>query len=116
MATTLMLQLESFHRPFLPLGQIGVLAAMLPSRAPLGFVAMLGVLALIGILIRNSVVLIVQIEELRAEGRSAWEAKDRRDLTGGKLKSQVPISPTIPYSATGYDASSAPIELSRSAA
>jgi multidrug efflux pump subunit AcrB len=57
-----------------PLGLIGVVAAMLPSRAPLGFVAILGVLALIGILIRNSVILIVQIEELRAEGRSAWEA------------------------------------------
>ena len=36
--------------------------------------AILGVLALIGILIRNSVILIVQIEQLRAEGRPAWEA------------------------------------------
>jgi multidrug efflux pump subunit AcrB len=79
MATILMLQLESFHRLFLvvavaPLGLIGVVAALLPSRAPLGFVAILGVLALIGILIRNSVILIVQIEELRAEGRAAWDA------------------------------------------
>ena len=40
----------------------------------LGFVAILGVLALIGILIRNSVILIVQIEQLRTEGRPAWEA------------------------------------------
>jgi multidrug efflux pump len=79
MATILMIQLESFHRLFLvvavaPLGLIGVVAALLPSRAPLGFVAILGVLALIGILIRNSVILIVQIEELRAEGRAAWDA------------------------------------------
>ena len=79
MATILMIQLESFHRLFLvvavaPLGLIGVVAAMLPSRSPLGFVAILGVLALIGILIRNSVILIVQVEELRAEGRDPWEA------------------------------------------
>jgi multidrug efflux pump len=79
MATILMIQLESFHRLFLvvavaPLGLIGVVAAMLPSRAPLGFVAILGVLALIGILIRNSVILIVQVEELRAEGRDPWQA------------------------------------------
>jgi len=79
MATILMLQLQSFQRLFLvvavaPLGLIGVVAALLPSRAPLGFVAILGVLALIGILIRNSVILIVQIEELRSAGRSAWDA------------------------------------------
>ena len=55
MATILMIQLQSFHRLFLvfavaPLALIGVVAAMLPSGAPLGFVAILGVLALIGIL------------------------------------------------------------------
>ena len=53
---------------------IGVVMALLPSGAPLGFVAILGVLALIGILIRNSVILIVRIEELRSEGRAAWDA------------------------------------------
>ncbi|WP_315834798.1 efflux RND transporter permease subunit [Bradyrhizobium prioriisuperbiae] len=79
MATILMLQLQSFQRLFLvfavaPLALIGVVAALLPSGAPLGFVAILGVLALIGILIRNSVILIVQIEHLREEGRPAWEA------------------------------------------
>jgi multidrug efflux pump subunit AcrB len=47
---------------------------MLRSGVPLGFVAILGVLALVGILIRNSVILIVQIEELRREGRDPWEA------------------------------------------
>jgi multidrug efflux pump subunit AcrB len=75
----LMLQLQSFQRLFLvfavaPLALIGVVAALLPSGAPLGFVAILGVLALIGILIRNSVILIVQIEHLRDEGRPPWEA------------------------------------------
>ncbi len=79
MATILMVQLQSFHRLFLvfavaPLAVIGVVAALLPSGAPLGFVAILGVLALIGILIRNSVILIVQIEHLREEGRPPWEA------------------------------------------
>jgi multidrug efflux pump subunit AcrB len=79
MATILMVQLQSFHRLFLvfavaPLALIGVVMALLPSGAPLGFVAILGVLALIGILIRNSVILIVQIEELKQEGRPAWEA------------------------------------------
>ncbi|MGC1559963.1 MAG: efflux RND transporter permease subunit, partial [Bradyrhizobium sp.] len=79
MATVLMVQLQSFHRLFLvfavaPLAVIGVVMALLPSGAPLGFVAILGVLALIGILIRNSVILIVQIEELKKEGRPAWDA------------------------------------------
>ena len=79
MATVLMIQLQSFHRLFLvfavaPLAVIGVVMAMLPSGSPLGFVAILGVLALIGILVRNSVILIVQIEDLRKEGRPAWDA------------------------------------------
>jgi len=79
MATVLMLQLQSFSRLFLvaavaPLALIGVVAALLLTGKPLGFVAILGVLALIGILIRNSVILVVQIEHLRAEGRPAWEA------------------------------------------
>jgi multidrug efflux pump subunit AcrB len=79
MATVLMIQLQSFHRLFLvfavaPLAVIGVVMAMLPSGSPLGFVAILGVLALIGILVRNSVILIVQIEDLRKEGRQAWDA------------------------------------------
>ena len=79
MATILMVQLQSFQRLFLvvivaPLGLIGVVAALVPSGAPLGFVAILGVLALIGILIRNSLILMVQIEELRSEGKKAWDA------------------------------------------
>lgn len=79
MATLLMVQLQSFHRLFLvfsvaPLALIGVVVALLVSNAPLGFVALLGVLALVGILIRNSVILIVEIEELRAKGVSPWNA------------------------------------------
>jgi multidrug efflux pump subunit AcrB len=79
MATILMVQLQSFQRLFLvfavaPLAVIGVVLALLPSGAPLGFVAILGVLALIGILVRNSVILIVQIEHLKEAGRPAWQA------------------------------------------
>lgn len=79
MATILMFQLQSFQRLFMvvvvaPLGLIGVVAALLPSGAPLGFVAILGVLALIGILIRNSVILVVEIDSLRKAGKHAWEA------------------------------------------
>lgn len=79
MATILMVQLMSFQRLFLvvavaPLGLIGVVAALLPSGAPMGFVATLGVLALAGILIRNSVILVVQIEHLRQEGTAPWTA------------------------------------------
>ncbi|MBB3999474.1 efflux RND transporter permease subunit [Aureimonas pseudogalii] len=79
MTTLLMVQLQSFQRLFLvvavaPLGLIGVVAALLPSGAPLGFVAILGVLALIGILIRNSVILVVQIEDHIADGQTKWDA------------------------------------------
>jgi multidrug efflux pump subunit AcrB len=79
MATILMIQLQSFSRLFLvfavaPTALIGVVAALLLSNAPMGFVAILGILALIGILIRNSVILVVQIEHLRAEGVAAWQA------------------------------------------
>jgi multidrug efflux pump len=78
-ATILMIQLQSIQRLFIvvavaPLGMIGVVAALLPSGAPLGFVAILGVLALVGILIRNSVILVVQIESLREEGMEPWAA------------------------------------------
>ena len=79
MATILMIQLQSFQRLFLvvavaPLGLIGVVAALLPSGKPLGFVAILGVLALVGILIRNSVILIVQVEEDILGGLHPWDA------------------------------------------
>ena len=79
MATILMIQLQSFSRLILvfavaPLAVIGVSAALLPSHAPMGFVAILGILALIGILIRNSVILIIQIDTLRNEGVAPWDA------------------------------------------
>ncbi len=79
MATILMVQLQSFQLMFLvvavaPPGIIGVTAALLLSQQPLGFVAILGVLALIGILIRNSVILVVQVEENIRDGLHPWQA------------------------------------------
>ena len=79
MAFLLMVQLQSFGKLLLvvsvaPLGLIGVVAALLSSGAPLGFVAILGILALIGIIIRNSVILVAQIDEYLAEGLAPWDA------------------------------------------
>jgi len=77
--TLLMLQLHSFSRAMLvfltgPLGIAGVAAALLISGRPFGFVALLGVIALMGMIQRNSVILIDQIEQDRADGVPAWDA------------------------------------------
>ncbi|WP_332827338.1 efflux RND transporter permease subunit, partial [Ramlibacter sp.] len=77
--TLLMLQLHSFSRALLvfvtgPLGIAGVAAALLVLDRPFGFVALLGVIALMGMIQRNSVILIDQIEQDRARGVPAWEA------------------------------------------
>ncbi|MDP1967076.1 MAG: efflux RND transporter permease subunit, partial [Reyranella sp.] len=89
MATVLMIQLQSFQKLFLvvsvaPLGLIGVVAALLVSDQPLGFVAILGVLALIGIIIRNSVILVAQIDAFLAEGLTPWNAVV--EATGHRLR------------------------------
>jgi len=77
--TLLMLQLHSFSRAVLvfltgPLGLAGVAAALLLLNRPFGFVALLGVIALMGMIQRNSVILIDQIEQDRARGILAWDA------------------------------------------
>ncbi|NCN71288.1 MAG: efflux RND transporter permease subunit [Betaproteobacteria bacterium] len=77
--TLLMLQLHSFSRAVLvfltgPLGIAGVAGALLLLNRPFGFVALLGVIALMGMIQRNSVILIDQIEKDRARGVLAWEA------------------------------------------
>ncbi len=77
--TLLMLQLQSFSRAMLvfltgPLGMAGVAAALLALNRPFGFVALLGVIALMGMIQRNSVILIDQIEQDRAAGMPAWQA------------------------------------------
>ena len=77
--TLLMLQLQSFSRTTLtlltaPLGLIGVTAFLLIFNQPFGFVAMLGVIALAGMIMRNSVILVDQIEQDIASGIAPWEA------------------------------------------
>ncbi|MFO1090044.1 MAG: efflux RND transporter permease subunit [Hyphomicrobiales bacterium] len=109
MLTVLMLQLKSFQRLIMvlsvaPLGLIGVVAALLLSGKPLGFVALLGILALIGIITKNAVILIGQIDQERAEGKSVWDAAMAAStarfrpimLTAvSTVLGMIPIAPTV---------------------
>lgn len=75
----LMLQLQSFSRMFMvvltaPLGMIGVSLALLITRAPFGFVATLGVIALAGMIMRNSVILVDQIDRNISTGQTPEQA------------------------------------------
>ena len=85
----LMFQLQSVQRLILvisvvPLGLIGVVLIMLITRVPVGFIAVLGMIALIGMITRNSVVLIDQIDRrMEAEGRS-WQGVI--DVTAQRLR------------------------------
>ena len=77
--TLLMLQLGSFSRSLLvvltaPLGIIGVAIALLVSGQPMGFVALLGIISLSGMIMRNSVILVDQIQQDIARGLSQWDA------------------------------------------
>jgi len=77
--TLLMLQLKSFRRAFMvlltaPLGLIGVTAFLLIFRVPFGFVAMLGTIALSGMIMRNSVILVDQIDHDINQGHTPYEA------------------------------------------
>src|SRR5215510_10526536 len=109
MFTVLMVELRSFQRLFLvlsvaPLGLIGVVAALLVSGRPLGFVAILGILALIGMITKNAVILIGQIEAERAQGRDVWQAAV--DASSARFRpimltavstvlGMIPIAPTV---------------------
>ena len=75
----LMIQLRSFSRTVMvfltaPLGLIGVTLFLLVFRQPFGFVAMLGTIALAGMIMRNSVILVDQIEQDIAAGMERWQA------------------------------------------
>ncbi|MCW0232371.1 MAG: efflux RND transporter permease subunit [Ferrovibrio sp.] len=79
MVTLLMIQLQSVSRMLLvlltaPLGLIGVTLGLLIFNVPFGFVAMLGAIALAGMIMRNSVILVDQIEQDIAGGEAAWDA------------------------------------------
>jgi multidrug efflux pump subunit AcrB len=79
MLTLLMIQLHSFSRLFMvfmtaPLAPIGVVPALLLFNAPFGFVALLGVIALSGMIMRNSIILVDQIDQDIARGLAPWAA------------------------------------------
>ena len=79
MITILMIQLKSFSRLFLvlsvvPMGLIGVVGSLFIFNRPLGFVAILGILSLLGLIAKNAVILIEQIETERGKGTEVWNA------------------------------------------
>jgi multidrug efflux pump subunit AcrB len=114
--TVLMIQLQSFSQLFLvlsvaPLGLIGVVGALLLADKPMGFVALLGVLALTGMIARNSVILIDQVEKEKAVGRHPWDAVV--EATGHRFRpilltasaailGMVPIAPTVFWGPMAY--------------
>jgi multidrug efflux pump subunit AcrB len=109
MLTVLMVQLRSFQRLVVvlsvaPLGLIGVVAALLVSGKPLGFVAILGILALLGMITKNAVILIGQIEAERDQGKDVWQAAV--DASSARFRpimltavstvlGMIPIAPTV---------------------
>jgi multidrug efflux pump len=116
MFTILMVQLQSFQRLFLvlstaPLALIGVSAALLISGAPMGFVAIVGIVSLIGMVIRNSVILIDQIETEIAHGQQPWDAvivatqhRLRPILltAAAAILGMIPIAPTVFWGPMAY--------------
>ena len=77
--TLLMIQLQNLSRSFMvlltaPLGLICVTLALLVFQVPYGFVANLGVIALMGMIMRNSVILVDQIEQDEQAGKTTWDA------------------------------------------
>ena len=116
MVTVLMVQLQKFSSMFLvlsvaPMGVIGVVAALLLADKPLGFVAILGVLALMGMIARNSVILIDQIENDKAKGLHPWNAVI--DATTHRVRpilltasaailGMIPIAPTVFWGPMAY--------------
>lgn len=116
MVTLLMIQLMSFQRVLLvfmtaPLALIGVAASLLISGSPMGFVAILGVMSLVGMVIRNSVILIAQIDQHIAEGEEPWSAvlsatqhRLRPILltAAAAILGMIPIAPTVFWGPMAY--------------
>lgn len=116
MLIILMIQLQSVSRLFLvlsvaPFGLVGVVLALLIAGKPLGFVALLGVIALVGMIVRNSVILVDQIETEIARGRPRWDAVI--EATSHRLRpilltaaaaifGMIPIAPTVFWGPMAY--------------
>jgi multidrug efflux pump subunit AcrB len=109
MLTLLMIQLKEFGQVgmvviLLPLGLIGVVAALLLFNRPLGFVAILGILALIGMIAKNAVILLSQFTEERAQGATPQEAAIKAAMARARplvltaistVLGLIPIAPTL---------------------
>jgi multidrug efflux pump len=112
----LMIQLQSFSRVFLvlsvaPFGLVGVVAALLLSGKPLGFVALLGVIALVGMIIRNSVILVDQVRIEIGHGLSAWDAVVEASVNrfrpilltaAAAILAMIPIASTVFWGPMAY--------------
>jgi multidrug efflux pump subunit AcrB len=104
-----MLQLQSFPSLamvtfVMPFGLIGVVAALFLVQKPLGFVAVLGVLALLGMIAKNAVILISQIEDERSRGAPVRQAavdaamsrfRPLMQTTLSTVLGLAPIAPTV---------------------
>ena len=109
MLLVLMVQLQSVGRMLLvlsvaPFGLIGVVLALLIAQKPLGFVAMLGIIALVGMIVRNSVILVDQIETEIGHGHAPWDAVRIATLhrfrpiiltAAAAILGMIPIAPTV---------------------
>src|SRR5215831_1011782 len=116
MMTVLMIQMQSFSRLFLvcsvaPLGVIGVVLALLITQKPMGFVSTLGTIALIGMIIRNSVILVDQIEVEKQAGRKGWDSVVDASLVRFRpiiltaqtmILGMAPIAPTVFWGPMAY--------------
>jgi len=94
-----------------PFGLIGVVAALLIAGKPLGFVAILGVLALVGMIVRNSVILVDQIDTEIAHGRPRWDAVIEATMhrfrpilltAAAAILGMIPIAPTVFWGPMAY--------------
>lgn len=109
MCVLLMVQLRSFSRMFLalamaPFGLIGVVLAMLPTGTPMGFVAQLGVIALVGMIVRNAIILIEEVDINVGAGQSPHEAIVQASMHRARpivltacaaILGMIPIAPQI---------------------
>jgi multidrug efflux pump subunit AcrB len=114
--TILMIQLQSIQRVILvlsvvPLGLIGIVAILLIADKPLGFVAILGIIALVGMIARNSVIVIDQIETEIAHGLSRWDAVITATThrfrpviltAAAAILGMIPIAPTVFWGPMAY--------------
>ncbi|WP_124311244.1 efflux RND transporter permease subunit [Pseudomonas chlororaphis] len=116
MCVLLMAQLRSFSRMFLalamaPFGLIGVVMAMLPTGTPMGFVAQLGVIALVGMIVRNAVILVEEVDININNGQSPREAITHAAIHRARpivltacaaILGMIPIAPQIFWGPMAY--------------